>query len=142
VLTNSFPRHRDVESNKDLLDAFAAVGACESMAGACRQIELHRAVCVVAAVAVEEFRAGFDGDIPIRGRLQPKVRTAVISRAAARPNATAMTSFRTSPICGVKEEPHVANIAKPATTATTWVRVEVISLTFWAVVPFRQKGLS
>jgi hypothetical protein len=63
---------------------------------------------------------------------QPKLRTAVMSRAAATPNATAAARPCSSPL-RLTVKP-VTMIAKPAATAATWVAVEVISLAFWAFV--------
>lgn len=51
---------------------------------------------------------------------QPRPRTAVMSRAATTPNATAATKPLSSPL-RLTVKP-VTSIARPATTAATWVR--------------------
>jgi hypothetical protein len=65
---------------------------------------------------------------------QPKLRTAVMSKAATTPNATA-AAVPFSRLRGITVNP-VATIAKPArtaiTTAAMWLKVEVISPTFRA----------
>jgi hypothetical protein len=65
-----------------------------------------------------------------RGPGQPKLRTAIMSKAATMPNATA-AAVPFSRLRGITVKA-VATIAKPAATGAIWVKVAVISPTFRA----------